>query len=626
MSSYLLINSNYRDRLLYPNQADFIVPFQTIHSLETALNVLNTFNPITVYPIYSFGWTNYDSSSTDPSRYTTTITGGSQTNIQLSNDIFSELFGIQYSSLTYLHQSITQLVNILQNYYVEVNGQTSLILSYSPTYNTITIADNLSFTVGQSISILNQVSIVDPALSPRSAIFLNGSLSPSTYQNQLVLYNINLNERRLGQFNSTLNLFETEEPFSATIQPTDRYLLYTSTVPFLIGQLELFPLLPSYYIDQSLGDYQWMERGEGYSASQTVFITDHPQDEEYIPNYHSLFKISSITREGGIQSMDWVDVGPQSFSNTKTYFIKCTTTTVSIRRFATIRVNTTRTVFLYHIQQPQPFHYHPRDFIGQYFQCLLLSPLYEVYQEQLYVSPNVRIPVTVDTNVPNDLYHIQVKNGVFGITNVRFLSSDKVYLFTEKIPSELLRRFDLYLQYTQTHPALPIAYEGCLHTQIYPFLREGIVPLNFTGTYLTQSTMSCYELNVSSLVLPNVPIVSLNSFLTSGFPFVLLEISNVSMPNSHTKNSIISNNPHTVNTTFICPISDISSPEVSKYIKINSAGMRQIIKFTPADNLRFRILLPNGELFQTQVRDFAPPAEPNPLLQLGLVLELRKLS
>ena len=32
MSNYILISSAYRDRILYPNPSDFIVPFQQIQS------------------------------------------------------------------------------------------------------------------------------------------------------------------------------------------------------------------------------------------------------------------------------------------------------------------------------------------------------------------------------------------------------------------------------------------------------------------------------------------------------------------------------------------------------------------------------------------------------------------
>ena len=34
MSNYLLISSTYRDRLLYPNPAEFVIPFGTINNVN----------------------------------------------------------------------------------------------------------------------------------------------------------------------------------------------------------------------------------------------------------------------------------------------------------------------------------------------------------------------------------------------------------------------------------------------------------------------------------------------------------------------------------------------------------------------------------------------------------------
>ena len=137
--------------------------------------------------------------------------------------------------------------------------------------------------------------------------------------------------------------------------------------------------------------------------------------------------------------------------------------------------------------------------------------------------------------------------------------------------------------------------------------------------------MSCYEITVLSLILPNVEIDALNSLLTSGFPYVLMEISNVTMPNSGNKNVIYSNNPAAVNSTFLCSISDVNDPIKSKFIKITSDGTIQTIKFSPADNLRFRLLLPSGEPFKLQQNDYLPPSIANPLLQIETLIEFKRM-
>ena len=94
MTSYLLISSAYRDRLLYPSPSDFIVPFQnTNNSLTTVRSsVLTAVNPLSLYPAYSFCWTNLTSGSL---RFRTRITGGSGETMVLSrDDVNTTLLGI----------------------------------------------------------------------------------------------------------------------------------------------------------------------------------------------------------------------------------------------------------------------------------------------------------------------------------------------------------------------------------------------------------------------------------------------------------------------------------------------------------------------------------------------------
>ena len=46
MANYLLISSDYRNRLLYPNPADFVVPFGSMNNVnQNIFNVFTTTNP-----------------------------------------------------------------------------------------------------------------------------------------------------------------------------------------------------------------------------------------------------------------------------------------------------------------------------------------------------------------------------------------------------------------------------------------------------------------------------------------------------------------------------------------------------------------------------------------------------
>jgi hypothetical protein len=265
----------------------------------------------------------------------------------------------------------------------------------------------------------------------------------------------------------------------------------------------------------------------------------------------------------------------------------------------------------------------PDDWIGSYFMPFLLTPLYSLIGSTLKISTNKALPVD-NTSLFNNLYEVQEANGVFGILKSFLLSDKKVLLLVQKIPSLLLNRFDIYQKFSD-YDKQSVKYLDAKHFCILNFLNEGVVPLNFSGSYLTQSQMSCYELSVINLILPNTIIDSLSSLLTSAYPYVMLEINNVTMPSSGNKHAIYSNNPRTTNVTFICSISDVNDPTKSKFLKISSDGAVQNIKFSPADNLSIRILRPSGEVLKFQKPDFIPPSFCDPSLQIELILQIKRL-
>jgi len=49
------------------------------------------------------------------------------------------------------------------------------------------------------------------------------------------------------------------------------------------------------------------------------------------------------------------------------------------------------------------------------------------------------------------------------------------------------------------------------------------------------------------------------------------------------------------------------------------------MKFKPNDSLRIRVVLPNGQTFETITKDFAPPLLPNLLSQISLTVGIERL-
>jgi len=159
--------------------------------------------------------------------------------------------------------------------------------------------------------------------------------------------------------------------------------------------------------------------------------------------------------------------------------------------------------------------------------------------------------------------------------------------------------------------------------EVIQFTKDNYSSLNYSGSMVSQNEVVCYEIELISLILPNVT-------LTTGsrlafYPYVLVEFQNISSPMNSSKNIIYSNNPNTTNALFICPINDTTNPLISSFVKIDSAGMTQTVKFKPNDSLRFKVYLPNGELFKPVQDDNMPPYPPINYLQIEAVFSVKRL-
>ena len=238
------------------------------------------------------------------------------------------------------------------------------------------------------------------------------------------------------------------------------------------------------------------------------------------------------------------------------------------------------------------------------------------------LQPNSCITVNNQTNASIDLLESQSAHGVTGIKKKYILNQKEIVIFTQTFSNlNKLVKLSQALRANQ----LPSFCQGADNFLILPYLMEGVVPLNYTGSQITNSQMSCYEMTITNLILPNRILQSVNGLLSSSYPFVFLEISNETMPSGGNTDVIYSNNPFSTKATFVCGISDVNNPETTRFIKISSDGSLQVIKFSPYDNLRFRISLPNGVTFVTEDKDFLLPIAPDPRLQITIFAQIRKL-
>ena len=183
-------------------------------------------------------------------------------------------------------------------------------------------------------------------------------------------------------------------------------------------------------------------------------------------------------------------------------------------------------------------------------------------------------------------------------------------------------------------PVLPLPYlatvnyDGVLNSgtftyEILRFTVDNEVPFTYTGSTVSQQEMVCYEIGLIDLILPNK--ILENGGLTAFYPYVYVELQNVSAPGAGLKNILYSNNPNSTKKLFTCSITDIPNPLISPFIKIDSGGATQTIKFKPNDNLHFAVYLPNGKLFKTIYPETYSPFFPNELIQISAVFSIKRL-
>lgn len=89
---------------------------------------------------------------------------------------------------------------------------------------------------------------------------------------------------------------------------------------------------------------------------------------------------------------------------------------------------------------------------------------------------------------------------------------------------------------------------------ICSFDKEVAQPLSYNGSIVSQNQTVCYEISLLNITLPNVPL--LTGSRLAFYPYVYVEISNVTAPSKASTSIIYSNNPNSKRAVFIAPILD----------------------------------------------------------------------
>lgn len=161
--------------------------------------------------------------------------------------------------------------------------------------------------------------------------------------------------------------------------------------------------------------------------------------------------------------------------------------------------------------------------------------------------------------------------------------------------------------------------------EILEFSYDNMNPFVYTGSVTSQQEMTCYEIQLVNLLIPNKLIDSVYGSRIAFYPYIYVQLQNVSSAGAGLKNVIYSNNPSSVNMTFRVAITDVSNPVTNSFLTLSGGGMTQTIKFKPNDNLKMSIRLSDGELFKLRDSDYYSPSEPKLENQISALFALKRI-
>ena len=159
--------------------------------------------------------------------------------------------------------------------------------------------------------------------------------------------------------------------------------------------------------------------------------------------------------------------------------------------------------------------------------------------------------------------------------------------------------------------------------QIFPFSSDNHNPFVYTGSM--QQEIVCYQIELLNIIIPNKILNCGLGGRIAFYPYIYVELSNISGSSSGMKNSIYSNNPNATSMVFRVPIYDVQNPTNSSFVKLDGDGMTQTLKFKPNDSIFFSVHLSNGELFKTLESETYSPLNPNPEIQISAAFSFKKV-
>jgi hypothetical protein len=198
-----------------------------------------------------------------------------------------------------------------------------------------------------------------------------------------------------------------------------------------------------------------------------------------------------------------------------------------------------------------------------------------------------------------------------------------VYNNTVIAPQGEIRRIVAYDSGTLTAtvtPGFSVAPPTGNVVEILAFSYDNFYPFVYTGS--RQNELVTYNIRLNSLVVPNQILSVSEGGKIAFYPYLYVELTTIE---GQASNIIYSNNPNAKNMLFRASITDTYNLTDSTFITLKGDDMTQTIKFKTETNFKFKVSLPNGEIFHTVLDEYMSPKQHNPFIQISALFELQRI-
>lgn len=154
---------------------------------------------------------------------------------------------------------------------------------------------------------------------------------------------------------------------------------------------------------------------------------------------------------------------------------------------------------------------------------------------------------------------------------------------------------------------------------ILNFSRDNFSPLNLN--LVSHNNQTYYKVKLLNLIIPNKIIKSSLGGSILNHPYLYVEFTNT---NNSIHNKIYSNNPNSKKALFRATLNHITDIESSSFIKLDGDDIEQYLYFRPSDTIKFKVILPSGELLNTITQETVSPQEPEQLNQISAMFSIEK--